>query len=41
MNTFYTSQGCGIGFAEPQAQRLLGGQRSTRSDKREGHIICA
>ena len=32
-----TSRGRGTGFAGPQAQRPLGGQRSTRSDKRGGH----
>ena len=33
-----TSQGRGTGSAGPQAQRPLGGQRSTRSDKRGGNI---
>ncbi|MDI1338400.1 alpha/beta hydrolase [Polaromonas sp.] len=34
------SRGRGTGFAGPQAQRPLGGQRSTRSDKRGGHLAC-
>ena len=34
-----TSRGRGTGFAGPQAQRPLGGQRSTRSDKRGGHTV--
>lgn len=31
---FFASRGRGSGFAGPQAQRPLGGQRSTQSDKR-------
>jgi Cu+-exporting ATPase len=34
-----TSRGRGTGFAGPQAQRPLGGQRSTRSDKRGGIVL--
>ena len=36
----FTSQGRGTGFAGPQAQRPPGGQRSTRSDKRGGHVVA-
>ena len=35
-----TSRGRGTGFAGPQAQRPLGGQRSTQSDKRGGLTGC-
>ena len=35
----FTSQGHGVGFAGPQAQRPLVGQSSTRSDKRGGHTV--
>jgi hypothetical protein len=31
------SKGHGTGFAGPQAQRSLGGQRMTRGEKRGGH----
>jgi hypothetical protein len=34
-----TSRGRGTGFAGPQAQRPLGGQRSTRSDERGGPFL--
>ena len=34
------SRGRGTGCAGPQAQRPLGGQRSTRSDKRGGQLAC-
>ncbi|WP_397409005.1 lipopolysaccharide heptosyltransferase I [Polaromonas sp.] len=34
-----SSRGRGTGFAGPQAQRPLGGQRSTRSDERGGAIV--
>ena len=36
---FFASRGRGSGFAGPQAQRPLGGQRSTRSDKRGGFLF--
>ena len=36
--TVFTSRGRGTGFAGPQAQRPLGGQRITRSEKRGGFM---
>jgi hypothetical protein len=37
----HANRGRGTGFAGPQAQRPLGGQRSTRSDKRGDHTLPA
>ena len=39
--TLFTSRGRGSGFAGPQAQRPLGGQRITRSEKRGALYLAA
>ena len=38
LESIFSSRGRETGVAGPQAQRPLGGQRKTRSDKRGGHI---